>query len=73
MMNAPPGGIPTTVYNDDSILQALRRLPPDDLIKHMLETEDWSQRLTAQCGASPGTAHSPDPRLRASLLPLLPL
>jgi ABC-type uncharacterized transport system fused permease/ATPase subunit len=46
-----PGGITATTYNDDSILQALRRLQPDDLIKHMLETEDWSERLTKQCGA----------------------
>ena len=52
-MAAAPGagGITATTYNDDSILQALRRLQPDDLIKHMLETEEWSERLTKQCGA----------------------
>lgn len=51
---AAPGGVgaaTTTTYNDDSILQALRRLQPDDLIKHMLETEEWSERLTKECGA----------------------
>ena len=47
----PGGPAVATTYNDDSILQALRRLQPDDLIKHMLETEDWSERLTKQCGA----------------------
>ena len=40
-----------TAYNDDSILQALRRLPPEELIKHMLETEEWAERLSAQSGA----------------------
>jgi hypothetical protein len=48
---APGGPAVATTYNDDSILQALRRLQPDDLIKHMLETEEWSERLTKQCGA----------------------
>jgi hypothetical protein len=50
------GGSTATTYNDDSILQALRRLQPDDLIKHMLETEEWSERLTKQCGARPQRA-----------------
>ena len=47
----PGGPAVATTYNDDSVLQALRRLQPDDLIKHMLETEEWSERLTKQCGA----------------------
>ena len=57
-----------TAYNDDSILQALRRLPPEELIKHMLETEEWAERLSTQSGAprAPGRSGEAPRELRAT-------
>ena len=57
---------PADSYDDDSILQALRRLPPEELIKHMLETEEWADRLANQAREWPAPPPS-WPRLRPSL------
>ena len=56
---------PADSYDDDSILQALRRLPPEELIKHMLETEEWADRLANQAREWP----APPPSCRTRLRP----
>ena len=58
---------PADSYDDDSILQALRRLPPEELIKHMLETEEWADRLANQAREWPAPPPSCRTRLRPSL------